>query len=82
MLDDGRGDLKRQLDELNSTVAALNKEMADADQALAAASTKADRDRVAGQQAEIRRKQAEAQKRIDKVRAGVKLRCPPDQPLC
>jgi Tfp pilus assembly protein FimV len=77
-----RRELARQLDELNSTVEALNKEMAAADQALAAASTKADRDRVAGQQAEIRRKQAEAQARINKVRAGVKLKCPPDQPLC
>lgn len=75
-------ELARQLTELNTTVEALNKEMADADNALAAASTKADRDRVAAQQAEIRRKQAEAQARINKVRAGVRLKCPPDQPLC
>jgi hypothetical protein len=75
-------ELARQLDEVNATVADLNKEMAEAGKALAAASTKADRDRVAAQQAAIRRKQAEAQARINKIRAGVKLKCPPEQPLC
>jgi len=77
-------ELARQLEELNATVAALAKEKDDIDQALAAATTQADRDRVAGRQAELRRKQAEAQKRIDmlRVRAGVQLGCPPGQPLC
>jgi len=32
--------------------------------------------------AEVRRRQAAAQAEIDRRRAKIKTKCPPDQPLC
>lgn len=75
-------ELKAQVDGLIAALADLDNQMKESERQLAAATTQADRDKVAARQAEIRRQQREAQARLDKVKAGVKLRCPPDQPLC
>ncbi len=75
-------ELKAQVDGLISALSDLDNQMKESERQLGAASSQADRDKVAARQAEIRRQQREAQARLDKVKAGVKLRCPPDQPLC
>jgi hypothetical protein len=75
-------ELKAQVDGLIATLTDLDNQMKESERQLAAATSQADRDKVAARQAEIRRQQREAQRRLDKVKAGVKLRCPPDQPLC
>ena len=76
------GELRAMVDALKAAQRELDKQMRESEQELAAATTQTDRDRVAERQREIRRQQREAQARLDKVKAGVKLRCPPDQPLC
>lgn len=75
-------ELKKTVDNLIAMLSDLDNQMKESERQLAAASTQAERDKVAGRQAEIRRQQRAAQDRLDKVKAGVKLRCPPDQPLC
>ena len=74
--------LKAQVDGLISALSDLDNQMKESERQHAAATSQADRDRVAARQAEIRRQQREAQARLDKVKAGFQLRCPPDQPLC
>jgi hypothetical protein len=75
-------ELKAQVDGLIAAINDLDNQMKESERQLAAATTQADRDKVAARQAEIRRQQRVAKERLDKVKAGVKLRCPPDQPLC
>ncbi len=75
-------DLKAQLESLSEAVELLDKQMAEADRQLASATNEADRQKVRERQAAINASKREAQARINKVRAGVKLKCPPDQPLC
>jgi hypothetical protein len=75
-------ELKATVDGLIAAQKDLDNQMRESERQLAAATTQADRDKVAARQAEIRRQQREAQARLDKVKAGVKLKCPPDQPLC
>ncbi len=75
-------ELKATVNGLIAAQKDLDKQMAESERQLAAATSQADRDKVAARQADIRRQQREAQARLDKVKAGVKLRCPPDQPLC
>jgi len=75
-------ELKRTVDALIAAQKDLDGQMRESERQLAAATSQADRDKVAARQAEIRRQQREAQARLDKVKAGVKLKCPPDQPLC
>jgi hypothetical protein len=75
-------ELKATVDALINAQKDLDNQMRESERQLAAATSQADRDKVAARQAEIRRQQREAQARLDKVKAGVKLKCPPDQPLC
>ena len=75
-------ELKATVDALIAAQKDLDNQMRESERQLAAATSQADRDKVAARQAEIRRQQREAQARLDKVKAGVKLKCPPDQPLC
>lgn len=75
-------ELKATVDGLIAAQKDLDNQMRESERQLAAATSQADRDKVAARQAEIRRQQREAQARLDKVKAGVKLKCPPDQPLC
>lgn len=75
-------ELKKTVDNLIAMLSDLDNQMKESERQLAAASSQAERDKVAARQAEIRRQQRAAQDRLDKVKAGVKLRCPPDQPLC
>lgn len=75
-------ELKAQVDGLIAAIADLDNQMRESERQLAAATSQADRDKVAARQAEIRKQQRLAQERLDKVKAGVRLKCPPDQPLC
>jgi colicin import membrane protein len=75
-------ELKAQVDGLIAALADLDNQMKESERQLTAATSQAERDKVAARQAEIRRQQRAAQERLDKVKAGVKLKCPPDQPLC
>jgi hypothetical protein len=75
-------ELKATVDALIAAQKDLDNQMRESERQLAAATSQADRDKVAARQAAIRAQQREAQARLDKVKAGVKLRCPPDQPLC
>jgi hypothetical protein len=75
-------ELKATVDNLIAMLSDLDNQMKESERQLAAASSQAERDKVAARQAEIRRQQRAAQDRLDKVKAGVKLKCPPDQPLC
>ena len=75
-------ELKAQVDGLIAALADLDNQMKESERQLSAATNQAERDKVAARQAEIRRQQRAAQERLDKVKAGVKLKCPPDQPLC
>jgi hypothetical protein len=75
-------ELKATVDALIAAQRDLDNQMRESERQLAAATSQADRDKVAARQAAIRAQQREAQARLDKVKAGVKLRCPPDQPLC
>jgi len=75
-------ELKAQVDGLIAALGELDNQMKESERQLASATSQADRDKVAARQAEIRRQQRVAQDRLDKVKAGVKLKCPPDQPLC
>lgn len=77
-----QADLKRQVDDMTAELGKLDDQMRESERQLAAASTNAERDKVAARQAEIRRQQREAQAKLDKIKAGVKLRCPPENPLC
>ena len=72
----------RSLRERYTALADLDNQMKESERQLTAATSQAERDKVAARQAEIRRQQRAAQERLDKVKAGVKLKCPPDQPLC
>jgi hypothetical protein len=74
--------LKQTVDALIAASEDLDRQMKESERQLSAATSQADRDKVAARQAEIRRQQKVAKDRLDKVKAGVKLRCPPDQPLC
>jgi hypothetical protein len=74
--------LKAQVDGLIEVSEQLNAEMMAAQADLAAARSEAERAAVQAKMTEIRARQRVAQERIDKVKAGVKLKCPPDQPLC
>ena len=75
-------ELGRQLTELTATATQLAEDTQEVEQALAAAKTQADRDRLAAQRTELARRRAEAKRRIDAARVRVKSRCPPEQPLC
>lgn len=75
-------ELARELSELNEVLGALDKEATALEQRLAAARTKAERKQVAAAREEVQRTQAEAKARLNKVRAGIRLKCPPNQPLC
>lgn len=75
-------ELKRTVDSLIAASEDLDRQMKESERQLEAATSQADRDKVAARQAEIRRQQKVAKDRLDKVKAGVRLKCPPDQPLC
>lgn len=74
--------LARDVRALESAMKTLDDRLATTTAALAAAKTQEDRDRVAARLADIQRDRAELQARIDKFRAGLSLRCPPDNPGC
>ncbi len=57
-------------------------EMVRAEAALAAARSEAERTAALAKITELRARRKMAQERLDKVKAGVKLECPPDQPRC
>ena len=75
-------ELKAHVEGLIAAMTEDDAQMSDAERQLAAATTQADRDAVRARIDELRRQQRELQTRLDKIKAGVKLKCPPDQPLC
>jgi hypothetical protein len=74
--------LKAQVDNLIAEMTKLDEEMTAAQTALAAATSEAERETAMGRIGEVRARQQLVRERLDKVKAGVRLKCPPDQPLC
>jgi len=67
---------------LITLIGALAEEQRSAERTLAAAGSTEARQAAAAQLRAIRVKQADVQRRLDAIKAGVALKCPPDQPLC
>ena len=74
--------LELEVEEFRNRLAQLGKDLDAADRDLLAAKTQAQRDAVAARQAELRLEQAKVQADIDRARAKIKPKCPPDKPLC
>ena len=75
-------ELKAQVDALIAEMTELDVQMNLAQAELAAARSEAERATAQAKMSEIRARQKQVRDRLDRVKAGVKLKCPPDKPLC
>lgn len=82
MANDEARKLKEQVDAVTAELGKLDAQMKEAELQLTEAKTAAERDLIARRLGPLHTKQRELIARLDKIKAGVKVKCPPDNPLC
>ena len=74
--------IEQEVEAFRAKIIDLGAQLDEANAALVASRTAAGRDAASARVAELQRQRDAIQAEIDKRRAKVKPKCPPDQPLC